>query len=310
MATGEPGGMTSTGTSRFVLVLAGGPDTEHPVSLQSAASVSAALRGAGHRVHEAVIDRLDEVALAALPGDVVFPVLHGPWGEGGPLQVLLETHGRPFVGSGAAAAEAAMDKMVTKRAAQDTGLAVPEGEALPMGAPCPLEPPLVIKPLDEGSSVGVRLCRTDDEVAEARRDLHPRYARLMVERLVEGRELTVGLLCETVLPIIEIVPPKGTFYDWGAKYEHPATRFLVEPDLSADIRATCEEASIRIAEALGCRDVARIDFLVDGDTPLLLEVNTMPGFTDHSLVPMAAAHAGCPMPALCTRLVETAMARG
>lgn len=303
-----------------VLVLGGGPDAERAVSLDSASSVAQALRDAGCTVHHETIDRptLDE--LRALPGELVFPVLHGAWGEGGPLQDLLEADGRPYVGSGPRASRLAMDKLATKLVASRLGIPTPEAVALNVrDSVCPLGLPVVVKPVHEGSSVGLHLCWDDAgwaaAVDDVRRAAQASPGRVcMAERLIRGRELTVGLLAREggatlgALPVIEIVPAAGP-YDYSAKYERDDTQYRVGPDLPDGVGERISRDAERLAAVLGVRHLARVDFLLDaGDRPWLLEINTMPGFTSHSLLPMAARALGLDMPALCRSLVEASLA--
>ncbi len=292
-----------------VVVLMGGPDAEHEVSLRSGSQVLLALQASGLDARAIVVDRPDLEELRRLDADVVFPVLHGPFGEGGPLQERLEAAGVAFVGCGSAASRLGMDKLASKRIVSAAGVPTPEAESLVAGMPTRIEPPAVIKPIDDGSSVGVRLCETPRELAEARRELEPRFPRLMIERLVRGREITVGLLDGHPLPIIEIVPAKG-FYDYEAKYLRDDTRYLVDPPIEPRFAEACRRHAVAAWNAIGCRDLARVDFLLDAEGPWFLEINTMPGMTDHSLLPKAASKAGCSMPVLCRSLVERAWARG
>ena len=300
-----------------VLVLCGGPDAEHEVSLQSAQSVAGALREAGAEVHRVVIDRPTAAELAPMPGEVVFPVLHGCFGEGGPLQDVLEALGRPFVGSSSRAARTAMDKLATKLLAARLGLpTMPACVFDPNDSTCPLPLPVVVKPVREGSSVGLHLCDDAAGWACARREIsrdireHPGRA-YMVEPRVRGRELTVGVLEGAegleALPLIEIVPSEGV-YDFAAKYDRDDTRYVVNPAFQADqTAARLAEAAVALATALGVQHLCRVDFLLDeAGEPWLLEANTMPGFTAHSLFPMAAAASGMTMAEVCAHLVRLA----
>lgn len=299
-----------------VLVLGGGPDAEHEVSLNSSAAVTKALNDSGRFVaHLEIIGALTIDELRAMPGSVVFPVLHGPWGEGGPMQRLLEADGRPFVGCGSLAARAAIDKLLTKQVALTLGIATgPSAILHPLDDAPPIALPLVLKPVHEGSSVGLALCHTIDQwraaVRIARDSLAAgKTAAFMVEPLTRGRELTVGVVAGEALPIVEIAPADG-IYDYAAKYTRDDTRYVVDPPLPQGVGHTIQRDALRLAEALGCAMLARVDFLLDERLgPRLLEANTMPGFTSHSLLPMAAARTGLAMPALCAALVDDALAR-
>ena len=302
--------MAATGSNEFptVLVLKGGPDAEREVSLKSGGMVAAALRRAGFQVNEVTVDRpgLDE--LRAMQGDVVFPVLHGAWGEGGPLQELLELDGRPYVGCRPKAARLAMDKVETKKIVSVIGVPTPQAQELACGQPLTVPCPVVLKPADDGSSVDLRICHNGHEVQRARLELEPRRSRILAEEYIRGRELTVGLVDGECLPIIEIVPGDGT-YDYEAKYHRDDTQYVLDPALPDGVAEAVRSFSRAAWHALGCRDVARVDFMLDERGPWFLEINTMPGFTDHSLVPKAARHAGVTMEELVARMVRTAHAR-
>ncbi|MEO1008105.1 MAG: D-alanine--D-alanine ligase [Planctomycetota bacterium] len=298
-----------------VLVLGGGPDAEHAVSLESSRAVADALaQHGGFEVHREVVGALTQADLAALPGEVIFPVLHGPWGEGGRLQRLLEGDGRPFVGCGSRAARAAIDKMFAKQVAITLGIPTPPAAVFhPTDDAPPLDPPLVLKPVHEGSSVGLHICRSAEDwhaaLPEARASIARREtACFMAERFTQGRELTVGVLAGRALPLIEIAPSAGV-YDFAAKYERDDTTYAVAPGLPPGVTETLQQQSLALADALGCGAICRVDFILDGNgRGQFLEANTMPGFTAHSLLPMAAAHDGLDMPAICGLLVERALA--
>jgi len=305
-----------------VAVLGGGPDSEREVSLQSSRAIAAALIDGGAfdvSFHE--VGRVTAADLGAIDADTLFPVLHGGFGEGGPLQDLLEGDGRPYVGSGPAAARRAMDKVATKLTAlanhvptPDSGIFDVRDEHSFVGLPA------VLKPVHEGSSVGVHLCRKQSEWdkarAEAAGDMRALPGRAyMVERLIKGAELTVGVLDpggdhEATLPPIRI-QPAAAFYNYEAKYTRDDTKYTVDPDLPPGVADTIRSRALTMARALGVRHLCRVDFLLDeaGDA-WLLEVNTMPGFTSHSLFPMAARKAGTEMPALCVALVGFAIRDG
>ncbi len=302
-----------------VLVLYGGDDAEATISRTSGTEVAAALRAAGLGVRAVDLPRCDAAVLeAALPSgrpdgdaglEVVFPVLHGPWGEGGPLQALLEAHGLPFVGTGAAAAATCMDKQRAKDVVAAAGVPVIDGGVVGPGDEPPVPAPAVVKPVDDGSSVDLVIAEDEASLRAAIRAVAGRRGRALVERRIVGRELTVGLLDGVALPVVEIVPSGGA-YDYAAKYERADTRYVTSPsDLPAAVAAAAADAARRSWDALGLRDLARADFMIDDDVPRLLEVNTMPGFTARSLLPRAARAAGYDLPALTRRLVELAAAR-
>lgn len=305
-----------------VLVLGGGPDREREVSINSSRAIAAALKAAGHVVHYELIDRIGGDELARLPGEVVFPALHGAFGEGGPLQDLLAADGRPFVGCCGPAARLAMDKMGTKLAAARLGIpTAPACVVSRSDRDLPIGLPLVMKPIHDGSSVGLHLCRDraayERARAEVDRDIDANPGRAyMAESLIAGRELTQSLVVGAsgrleALDAIEIVPADGP-YDYDAKYIRNDTRYKVGPDLPSGVAERVRDWSLSLAAEIGVRHLCRVDFLLEAgsDRAWLLELNTMPGFTDHSLVPMAARARGVEMPALCDRLVRAAMADG
>mgnify|MGYP006267092137 CR=1 FL=1 len=301
--------------TRRVLVLGGGPDAERDISLASAAAIAAALRTVPElEVLELTVDRPTPDEIASWPQGVVFPALHGAFGEGGPMQDRLETAGRAYVGCGPVAARLAMDKLATKIEAALAGVPTASAALIdPDDDRPPLPTPLVAKPVREGSSVGLHVCEHDGAWADALERVRRARRAYMAERLIRGRELTVGLIAGptgamTALPIVEIAPASGV-YDYEAKYGRTDTVYRVEPDLPRDAAAAMTEGALRLADRLGVRDLARVDFLLGESGPLLLEINTMPGFTRSSLVPKAAARLGLDLPALCLRLVGVAARR-
>lgn len=304
------------------LVLKGGPDAEHDVSLMSAAEVAAALRKATDlEVVELEVGMPSADELRRHQPDVVFPVLHGPYGEGGPLQELLESIGVAYVGCRPRAAAMAMDKVLTKALASEAGVPTPPSREArpdqPFDEVVDLPPPLVVKPANEGSSVGLSICQSVGEAKDAAAKLAAMGKRVLVERYIRGRELTVGIIDgptgTEVLPIIEIIP-SVEFYDYEAKYHREDTRYVLDPELPAGVAEALRRHTRAVWDRLGCRDLARADFLLETSGPSpgvwFLEINTMPGMTTHSLVPKAAAHRGMNMTELCSGLVRQAFARG
>ncbi len=291
-----------------VLVLSGGPDREREVSIMGARCVAAALREAGHRVLERDI-RPDDLTALDEPCDVVFPVLHGPFGEGGVLQKRMEQRRLRFVGCTSRPARIAIDKFLTKQAAEQADIPTPAYQQLGAAGALALDLPVVLKPLNDGSSFNVAICHDADEVEAARRRLHHHHAILLAERFIRGREMTVGVIDGAALPMIEIVPA-APFYNYEAKYVSDATDYRFDFKAPAEVVERMQRDAVRLFEALGCRHLARVDYILDADhQPWLLEINTMPGFTDHSLLPKAAVRAGLPMAALCDRLVRLANER-
>lgn len=290
-----------------ILVLGGGPDREREVSLKSAAAVAAALRKAGHDVAQSDI-MPDNLAALDTPCDVVFPVMHGRWGEGGPLQRILELRGLKFVGADHRAAGTAMDKVASKQVAERQGVPTPIYQQLGATTGLILDPPMVLKPLAEGSSVGVTVCHTLDQVHAAREAGHQHYAYLLAERFIKGREVTVGIIGDRVLPPIEI-RPAAPFYDFQAKYDRDDTRYVFDIDMPAANIERMKADAMKLHKAIGCRHLSRVDFIVDdAGRHWFLEINSLPGFTDHSLVPMAARKVGMEMDQLCDHLVRLALA--
>jgi D-alanine-D-alanine ligase len=296
--------------------LRGGPDAEREVSLNSGREVASALRKSGRfDVVDEVIDKpgLNKLREITSRCDVVFPALHGHWGEGGPLQQLLEELAVPFVGANPQAAAVAMDKLLTKSIVAREGVPTPASQELKsINDRCTVTPPLVLKPVDDGSSVDLRICRNASDVEAARRQLHPKRGRLMAEAYIEGRELTAGIVCDQSLPLIEITTSTAVeFYDYEAKYTRDDTGYVIDPPLPSGVAQQCISMAMTAYARLGCRDIARADIMLDAQNrPWFLEINTMPGFTTHSLVPMAARRIGLEMPALCATLIEAALARG
>jgi len=220
----------------------------------------------------------------------------------------MEADGRPYVGSRPRASRIAMDKISSKLFARTAGIRTPPARILIAGEPCDLEMPVIVKPVDDGSSVGVRRCFDAAQFAAARAELEVKHPRLMAEKLIVGREITVGILERDLLPMIEVVTSQE-FYDFSAKYERADTQYILDPVLPPEVQAEIAYASRAIYERIGCRDIARVDFMVDEAGAWFLEINSMPGMTDHSLVPKAAAHAGIAFPKMCARLVEKSLAR-
>ncbi|WEF25217.1 D-alanine--D-alanine ligase [Paracoccus sp. S3-43] len=294
----------------------GGPSAEREVSLSSGRECADALRVAGYDVIEVELGSErggDLVArLAGLRADVVFNALHGRWGEDGCIQGLLEWLGLPYTHSGVLASALAMDKTRAKDALRTAGLPVVDSmiaDAAEVRARHVLPPPYVVKPNDEGSSVGVYIVHDGANQPPQLADTMP--ARVMVETYAPGRELTTAVLGDRALGVTEIIT-EG-WYDYAAKYTVGGSRHVIPADIPADITAACLDYAVRAHDALGCRGLSRTDFRWDDrrglDGLILLEVNTQPGMTPTSLAPEQAAHAGLDFPALMRWMVEDALCR-
>ncbi len=300
--------------TRHVAVLKGGWSVEREVSLVSGAAVAESLRGQGYRVSEIDVGRTLAADLAAAAPDVVFNALHGRWGEDGCVQGLCEVIGLAYTHSGVLASALAMDKPRAKTLFAAAGIPCPEGEVIARDAfltgPRP-DTPYVVKPLNEGSSVGVVIVEDEaaldlDAQAEAWRDCE----QLLVERFIPGRELTVAVMDGEALGVLELRPRQG-FYDYRAKY----TEGLVEHVMPAPLRPEIHQRIMALAErahrALGCRGITRADFRYDEsvagtDGIYLLEINTQPGMTPLSLVPEIARYRGIDFDQLVGWMVEDA----
>ncbi len=295
-----------------VTVLRGGPSAEREISLAGGTAVADACRRLGCRVTEADITPNDLSALE-VPADVLFPVLHGEFGEDGQVQALLEQREHPYVGSDAAASRLAIDKSASKAKWRNQGLPTSPwavvDETTDLAAVAYPDLPAVLKPLREGSSIGVRFCATAAELAEEGRAAVAKYGRVLVERRLEGPELTVGILEDRALPVIEIRPALP-FYDYEAKYSREDTQYLSDPEIGQVTYALAQETALGAFKALGCRDYGRVDFIVDHKEGLqILEINTIPGFTNHSLLPKAVARIGIGFDDLVARLLKLAHRR-
>ena len=294
-----------------IVVLCGGLSSEREVSLRSGKAVSSALPGS----------RLVELATDALPGwldgakHVVLPVLHGGWGEDGGVQAEMEARGIAFAGCPSVASRLCMDKVATKAAMRGAGVpAVPEiafaGAAKPTAAAlvAALGEHLVIKPSDQGSSVGLYMLEGEAAVAKALAGI-PATGRWMAERRLRGREMSVGLLDGRPMGLVEIVALTGV-YDYQTKYTKGASEYRFPAPVGPELTAAIGEAAARLFAACGCRDFARADVFLEPDGRFyFLEINTMPGMTETSLMPKSASCAGLDFPALVRRMAAPALAR-
>jgi len=299
-------------------VLLGGLSSEREVSLLTGAGVAAGLTEAGYTV--VAIDWTAGTSLATLLADahidVVWNALHGTYGEDGAVQGLCTCLGIPCTGSGILASALAMDKVASKRIFESHGIPTPRWRLLPKDGPADGSDgpdaladwglPLIVKPADEGSSVGVSLVEEAGQIAAAVALARQHHGPVLVEDYIAGTEVFVGIVDGEILGSVE-VRPAGKFYDYEAKYHRTDTRYLLPPELPADVLARTEQHALAAYRALDCRGHSRADLRIDRDGhAFVLEVNTLPGMTATSLLPKIAKRAGLSYAALCERILASA----
>ena len=296
--------------TKRVSVLMGGWSAEREVSLVSGAAVARALKDGGYAVTSIDVGRDPRLLIEQLTPtpDVVFNALHGRWGEDGCIQGLLDIMAVPYTHSGLLASALAMHKPLAKRVFAAAGIPIAEGrivarDELLAGDPMPR--PYVIKPLNEGSSVGVHIVHDETSRAIFSEGEWPFGRQVMIERFVPGRELTVAVMGDRALAVTEITTARG-FYDYDAKYKAGGSRHVIPAALSPALYAETQSLALAAHRALGCRGVSRADFRLDGERLVILEVNTQPGMTPTSLVPEQATYAGIPFAGLVGWMVENA----
>jgi len=303
-------------------VLMGGRSAEREISLRTGQAVHRALLRRGYQAVAIDVDASVQQQLRTKKVQVVFLALHGPGGEDGTIQGLLEIIGMPYTGSGVRASAIAMHKITTKALLDCHGIPVPPGTVVQAGRlgrgpatvpPAGLRWPVVVKPAAQGSTIGVTIVRRPSEWRAALRCAHEYDQEAVVEAYIAGREIAVSVLGGTprprALPAVEIVAPGG-FYDYAAKYVKGRTRYLCPAPLPADVSKRVRDLAIRTYQIIGCEGAARVDFRVTRrGRPYVLEINTVPGMTETSLLPMAAAKAGIDYDALTERILRSALGR-
>jgi D-alanine-D-alanine ligase len=291
---------------RNIAVLKGGPSAEREVSLRTGAAAATALREASYEVTEIVVDGADFV----LPPDteLAFIALHGTFGEDGQVQDILNRRGIPFTGANAATSRICIDKEKTKEKFRQSGVPTPKGHLVRRLEEITMPLPLFIKPNTQGSSVGSRSATTREELTLAVADALRFDQEVLVEQLIKGCELTVSVLGDQVLPIVEIHPLDG-FYDYTNKYTAGRTEYFCPAQLPKDLTELIQKHALTAHRSVGEAIYSRVDFLLEKDAnPYCLEINTIPGMTATSLLPKAAAAAGITFPHLCRRIVELSWA--
>jgi D-alanine-D-alanine ligase len=291
-----------------IVVMLGGPSAEREVSLRTGAGVAKALRSLGHRVTE--VDPKDGTFSLPKKTDVVFLALHGTYGEDGVVQQELEKLGMPYTGCDSEASRVAFDKVLTKQRCIDAGIptarfVVVDSEKMPW--PMGWQPPVVVKPVRQGSSVGLQFVERVADWSDALREAFRYDSQLLAEEKIIGRETTVGILAEASLPVVEVRPKSGS-YDYRNKYTAGNTDYFCPADFDAATTRAIQQAALGAFRAIGGRDYARVDVMVRaGGEPVVLEVNTLPGMTETSLLPKAAAAAGMSYAQLCQKMIDLAL---
>ncbi|MEW6358229.1 MAG: D-alanine--D-alanine ligase [Planctomycetota bacterium] len=298
-----------------VAVLMGGMSSEREVSLKSGRAIENALRTAGYDVRGVDVTDRELSTLNGYMPDVAFIALHGGFGEDGGVQAVLERKGIAYTGSGVVASKMAMNKVASKEVFIEHGIPTPDYCAVTKRGTdterraCveSLGLPVVIKPVAEGSSVGVSIVKEMSQLPAALEDGFRYSDHLLVERYIQGREITIGILGDEALPVIEL-RTKRQFYDYKAKYIDDDTEYIVNPDLGEECTKRVKATALRAHRVLGCKGLSRVDMMLDKEgKEYVLEINTIPGFTNHSLLPKAAAAAGLEFPTLCDRILKSAI---
>ena len=296
-----------------IAVLMGGPGSERDVSFATGRGVAKALRSLGAEVIE--VDVRDEKFQLPQDVDLAFLTIHGTFGEDGQLQKILEDRGVPYTGDGVEESRLAFDKIRSKEKFQAHEVRTPEWEVIRPGQRPSIALPIVVKPPREGSTVGVVIVKSESELEPAVAEAAKYDRELLIEKFVPGRELTIGILGDQALPVLEIIP-KGGFYDFATKYP------FLNPQSGASAEHVCpariddaktkeiQDVALRAFRALGLQVYARVDIVLpESGEPFVLEANTIPGMTEASLLPEAAAEAGIGYVDLCRRIIELSRAR-
>ncbi|AQQ10214.1 D-alanine--D-alanine ligase B [Sedimentisphaera cyanobacteriorum] len=300
--------------SKKIAVLAGGIGSEREVSLESGQNALSAIKKAGYNAE--LIDVSPETIEKAI-GEygLFFIMLHGTWGEDGQIQKILENRNAKFTGSGSLSSQNCFDKDITRLKLMESGIECPFGISVDEDSDWDKAEEMirgkserfVVKPACEGSSVGVEIRVGSQAAVRSAKKTAEKYGKSLIESYIQGKEFTVGIAAANILPSIKIQPQTG-FYDYNAKYISDNTGFLFGA-ADKQLEEQMQQISEKAFNLLECRDLARVDFMIDSGKPLLIEVNTIPGFTSHSLLPAAAEHIGISQPQLCSEIIQSALSR-
>lgn len=319
-------------------VLMGGPSYEREISIKSGMAVCAALRGCGHNVSpieipDAPIAQLYNYIISnSFKIDVAFIAMHGQFGEDGTIQSILEEAGIPYTGSDVKASRLGMDKVASRELFKKAGLNVPRYEVIsrehwekrkdnrimddgswridihhPLST-IPYPATVIVKPAEQGSSIGISVVETEDRLKSAIELVFKYDERVIIEEYIKGRELTVGILDEEALPVIEIIPSERIF-DFECKYKKGLTEYITPAPIPEDIYALAQTIGLSSHNAIGARHFSRVDMIWKAPDIIILEINTIPGFTSTSLLPKAAKEAGLDFANLCEKLLELALSK-
>lgn len=295
-------------------VLMGGPSSEREISLRSGRAVAEGLRKNGYRVVEIDVDETLPEKLKGEQIEIAFVALHGRYGEDGAVQGLLELMRIPYTGSGILASSLAIDKILTKRILEERGFLTSSyayfdtrrTTAKEFSRTFSIAFPVIVKPSREGSTIGMTVVKEPSSLEQALLAAAEYDSRILVEEFIAGIEVTAGLLGREPLPLIEVAPRSG-FYDFHSKYTKGATEYILPARIPEPLVREIQEITLEIADELDCEGVVRADYMVDAnERPFFLEINTIPGMTETSLIPKAAAHAGISFEDLVKKILDSA----
>ena len=299
------------GLPKKIAVLMGGPGSERSVSLATGRGVSKALQSIGLNVVD--VDVRDEKFQLPEGVDLAFNCIHGTFGEDGQIQQILEDRGVAYTGDGVETSRIAFDKVLTKEKFREHAISTPESEVIDAGQRPKMSVPLVVKAARQGSTVGIVIVKNENELEGALKEASKYDRKLLIEKFVSGRELTIGVLGDLALPIIEIIP-KGGFYDFNTKYPFlnpqagASAEHVCPAKIDSSLTKKIQELALAAFRALGLVVYGRVDVLLsEKNEPFVLEVNTIPGMTETSLLPEAAGVAGITYPELCQRIIELSL---